>query len=110
MIYKMKKNSQRDGLDKLIVALCRDYRRRSQAIASGSVSRRVRMEYAYLNARILEGAGEIVGSAMAEEFVNDIGDSIGYAYTALTCLGEATYKRYKQEVKENIARRLYLCD
>ena len=106
----MKKKSDSECLDRLIVALCRDYDRRKRAITASSVGKRVRMEYAYLNARILEGAGEITGGALAEKMITEIGNGTGYAYSDLECLSEATYKRYKKEVKKNIARRLHLCD
>ncbi len=106
----MKKTSDSERLNLLIIALCRDYDRRKRAVAARCVGKRVRMEYAYLNARILEGAGEIIGAALAEQMIMEIGDAIGYAYSKLNYLSEVTYKRYKKEVKENIARRLYLCD
>lgn len=98
------------SLDKLVVALCADYGRRKRAIEERLVGRRVRMEYSYINARMLEGAAEISGALLAETFIEEIGSAVGYAYSKIDCLGETAYKLYKKDIKENIARRMHLCD
>ena len=102
--------TRRDLLDRLIVAICADYERRAAAIKSGSVSRRVEMEYKYMNSRVFYGAGEISGGALAEIFINDIGKGIGYHSSKICGIGENTYKTYKTEIKSNIARKLSLLD
>ena len=101
---------EKGSLDKLIVALCADYGRRKRAVRDKLVGKRVRMEYSYINARILEGAGEISGAALAEAFIDEIGSGIGYAHSRIDCLGENAYKLYKKDIKENIARRMHLAD
>ena len=97
-------------LDRLIVAICADYARRKAAIEEHSVSRRVEMEYKYMNSRVFDGAGEISGGALAELFINDIGSGTGYSSSKIYGMGESTYKMYKTEIKGNIARKLSLCD
>ena len=97
-----------DSDEGVIVALCRDYARRSAAISAGKMPRRVLMEYAYLNKRIFEGAGEIVGGVLSEVFINDIGNRIGYASSGVELMSESTYKRYKSAAIKNIARKLHL--
>lgn len=95
-------------LDRVITALCGDYKRRQSAVAESLVSSRCTMEYKYLNYRIYEGAAEIVGTRYAELYIDEIGRNVGYAKTAHPAAGEQTYKTEKQEVKYNIARKLHL--
>ena len=102
--------NEKGSLDKLVVALCADYARRKRAVRDKLVGRRVRMEYSYINARMLEGAGEIAGGLLAEAFIDEIGNAVGYAHSKIDCLGENAYKTYKKDIKENIARRLHLID
>ena len=93
--------------DGVIIALCRDYTRRKSAICDGKLPRRVLMEYSYINKRIFEGAGEIVGGALCETFIEDIGNHTGYAASAVMNMSESTYKRYKAAAIKNIARKLH---
>ena len=95
-------------IDGIIVALCADYQRRKCAIAEQSVPKRVRMEYSYINTRMLLAAGEIAGHAFAELIIDEIGSRIGYAASGMDCLCELSYKSLKQRVKKNIAKKLYL--
>ena len=95
-------------LDRLIVAFCADYSRRSCAVAENSVSMRTEMEYKYLNHRIFEGAAEIVGSRLAELFIDEIGRNVGYVNSAHPASCEASYKSEKRAVKLSIARKLHL--
>ena len=97
-------------LDRLVVALCADYARRKSAIYEKRMGRRVLMEYAYMNSRLLEGAGEVSGGALAEVFIKEIGDGTGYAMSAVPGMTEGTYKSYKKQIKSNIARKLFLID
>lgn len=109
----MQNETRRDLLDRLIVAICADYERRKAAIEEGSVSRRVKMEYQYMNSRVLDGAGEISGSALAETFIDEIGNGTGYAASkvcGMKDMCESTYKIYKSEIKGNIAKKLSLKD
>ena len=95
-------------IDGIIVALCADYGRRKHAIEEKSVPKRVRMEYIYINTRMLAAAGEIVGLPLAETVIDEIGRKIGYAKSEVGCICELSYKSLKQSVKKNIARKLYL--
>ena len=104
---KRKKN---DTLTALARALCADYERRKSLINAGGISRRVRMEYVYLNSRIVEAAGEICGARFAEVFIKEIGEGKGYAYSSIDCMSEVTYKNYKSSICDNIIRKLYLSD
>ena len=97
-------------LSDIIVALCRDYDRRSAAIATRSSTRRVLMEYKYINTRIFDAAAEIVGSKNAETMIREIGWRIGYASSDLYTMSEGAYKNAKLGVKDNIAVKLYLKD
>ena len=97
-----------DSLDNLISAMCLDYGRRKALILGGALERRVDTELRYYNFKLFDAAAEIVGEALAEIFISEIGAHVGYASTAVETMCERTYKTYKQRVKENIARRLYL--
>ena len=97
-------------LDLLIIALCRDYERREEAILSKSCGARVFMEYQYLNYRISEAACETAGSSYARTYINEIGKKIGYAGSKIPYISESTYKTEKQAVKLAIARKLALID
>ena len=94
----------------MVVALCADYERRRSAIAERSVTHRTEMEYLYLNFKLLSAAEEIVGESRAELMIREIGERIGYAYSDLYEMSEVSYKKKKQEVKTNIAKRLHLID
>ena len=108
MLYK--KRGERDTVEEIVIALCRDYRRRQLAIEEGSASRRVLMEYAYLNSKMLLAAGEVTGGAYANAFIEDIGEGIGYAHSGIDTLSENTYKTYKRQIKRAIAKKLHLTD
>ena len=95
------------GADAVVAALCLDYERRANEIRAAQLPRRVLMEYSYYNSRILEGAGEVVGAALAEVFIYDIGNQRGYSSSEAPMMSESTYKRYKSEAVRNIARRLH---
>ncbi len=97
-------------LDALVVAICADYARRETAIREEAVSLRTRMEYKYLNYRILEAAAEIVGERYAMLYIEEIGSKTGYARSKHDAVGEGLYKEEKREVKINIARKLHLID
>ena len=97
-----------DSLDDLISAMCLDYGRRKALIEGGETQRRVDTELRYYNFKIFDAAAEIVGEALAEIFIHEIGAHIGYAGSSIDSMCERTYKTYKQRVKENIAKRLYL--
>lgn len=99
----------RDTLDALVVAFCRDFFYRRDTVASGLCSTRTRMEYEYINGRIADAAREIVGEDF-ELYIREIGESIGYAHSDVDYISESSYKKYKKEVKINIARRLHLLD
>ena len=99
----------RETLDVLVVAFCKDYFNRKAAIADGTVSRRTRMEYEYVNHRIAEAAHEIVGEDF-EIYIREIGEAKGYAKSEMLDISESTYKIYKKEVKINVARKLHLLD
>ena len=98
-----------DTLDCLIIAICYGFRTRARAIEEKSFKRRTLMEYEYLNRRLAEAASDIVGCEY-EIYINEIGERIGYAYSAIENLSETEYKRRKKEVKLNIAKKLHLID
>jgi hypothetical protein len=105
----MKRNKSAT-LTAIAKALCADYERRKNCVNDQTVSRRVRMEYVYLNNKLIEAAGEICGARFAEAFINEIGGGIGYAYSEVECMSETTYKNYKSSICDNIIRKLYLSD
>ena len=98
-----------DTLDFLIVALCRDFQTRERAIAENSCNRRTLMEYEYINIRLVEAAREIAGEEYGN-YIYEIGERIGYAYSRVNAASETDYKIKKKEVKINIARKLHLLD
>ncbi len=102
-------NQYTDTLDTLIVALCRDFGRREDAVLRGSCSKRTAMEYKYINHRLLDAANEIAGRDGCI-YINEIGKRLGYAYTAIEYISESSYKKIKKEVKINIAKKLHLID
>ena len=99
----------RDTLDALVVAFCRDYFERKRVIDENKCLRRTRMEYEYINGRILDAAYEIVGGD-GEIYIREIGEKTGYAYSKVAGVSEPTYKHRKKEVKLNIAKKLHLID
>lgn len=100
----------RSTVDGVVIALCADYGRRKRAIEQRNVCRRTDTELRYLNARIFDAVAEVVGTPLAEHFINDIGGRIGYANTRLDCMSEVTYKNLKKQARELIAVRLHLID
>ena len=100
----------KDTLDVLVCALCLDYGRRQRAIEERMVTKRTDTEFRYYNFKIFDAAAEIVGERDADVYINEIGRKIGYAKTSLEYVSEATYKKYKQLIKENIAKKLHLRD
>jgi len=98
------------SLDGLVVALAKDYIRRSNAIKEESSGKRTLMEYRYINCRMEEAAAEIVGDRLATVFIEEIGEGVGYAGSRVDCMTEPQYKRRKLDVKLNIARKLHLLD
>ena len=97
------------SLDNIVVALCDDYPRRQCIIESGEASRRVVMEYKYLNYKIFEGAAVIVGLDRALLYINEIGKKTGYVNSRLfEIISETTYKNKKTCVKRKIAENLSL--
>lgn len=99
----------RDTLDRLVIAFCKDYFFRKSVIESSECSKRTRMEYEYINGRIADAAREVVGDDF-EVYIEEIGESRGYAGSDILDISESTYKNYKKEVKINIARKLHLID
>ena len=94
----------------LASALCADYFRRERAIREEKIPLRVRMEYEYLNQRILAAACELCEREEdALGYIEEIGAKRGYAKSRFT-VSEKTYKVRKRAVKLNILRRLYLLD
>lgn len=94
----------------LVVALCLDYPRRRAEILGGKVSRRTDVEFRYINSKMYDAAAEIVGEELAEVYIKEIGEKIGYAYSSVEGISELTYKLNKRKVKEAIAKRLYLAE
>ena len=94
----------------IVVALCNHYDVRARAINEKSISPRVRMEYVYINSKMLDASAEIVGTKYARQFIIDIGKGIGYANTKIDAFSETSYKKSKIEVKRRIAERLNLLD
>ena len=107
--YRKIRSAQAAVFD-IISALCRDYDRRNDAVKEERVSRRVRMEYMYINTRMMSAATEVAGAAMAEQFIREIGMGVGYAASKLDFISETAYKAMKQRIKVKIAKRLYLTD
>lgn len=98
------------SLDTLIIALCLDYGRRQRAIEERSVTKRTDTEFRYYNFKIFDAAAEIVGERFAVRYIEEIGERVGYAKSSLDCVSEITYKNYKRMIKDNIAKKLHLCD
>ena len=97
-----------NSLDRLIVALCLDYKRRREIIEARTASRRTDTELRYYNFKLYDAVAEIVGERFAEGYIDEIGRNIGYAKSALYCFSEVTYKEYKRRAMDNIAKRLHL--
>ena len=97
-----------DTADELIVALCRDYERRKNALFDGVLPHATEMEYKYLNYKIFDAAAETVGERLAEVYVAEIGARTGYANSTVDSVSEATYKQRKKKIKEAISKKLHL--
>lgn len=96
------------SLDSLVIALCRDYPRQREAIEGRTAEKRVDTEYRYYCFKIHDAASEIVGERLAEVFIKEIGNKIGYAKSELYYYSESHYKETKLRVKQNIAKKLHL--
>lgn len=94
----------------IVVALAAHFETREKAILKKSVTPRVRMEYIYVNSKMLDAAAEVVGMKYAKEFIMDVGQERGYAKSKIDAFSEACYKKSKQAVKRKIAERLHLLD
>ena len=97
-------------LDTLVIALCLDYGRRQAVIVGGEATKRTDTEYRYYNFKIFDAAADIVGEDMAELYIKEIGARVGYAKSEVEDVSEVTYKGYKRMIKDNIAKKLHLCD
>ena len=97
-------------LDMLVVALCRDYERRRRILQDPKTAFRTAAELRYINFKIHDATLEIVGEEDAELYIKEIGERIGYAYSAVSDVCERTYKTRKRAVMTNIAKRLHLSD
>ena len=106
----MPRKNVENTLDTLIIALCLDYARRQKAIEEHSASKRTDTEFRYYNFKIFDAAAEIVGERFAVRYIEEIGGRVGYAKSSLDCVSEITYKNYKRMIKDNIAKKLHLCD
>ena len=95
-------------IDDIVIALCADYERRKICAREESVPKRVRMEYLYINTRMLAAAGEIAGIYFAEIIIREIGSKTGYANSEIDSVSELSYKKIKQKAKRQIAKALYL--
>ena len=105
---KIKNKSDEARLNDVITALAADYDRRKRAITEDRLPRRVLMEYAYINTRMLAAAGEVVGLAFAEAFIREIGENVGFIASEVNFMCESSYKISKRKIKQNIAKKLYL--
>lgn len=106
----MPRKNVESTLDTLVIALCLDYRRRQQAIDERSATKRTDTEFRYYNFKIFDAAAEIVGERFAVRYIEEIGERVGYAKSRVDCVSEITYKSYKRLIKDNIAKKLHLCD
>lgn len=100
--------SGEESLDLLIIALCADYQRRKEVIEKRCALRRTDTEFRYLNFKIYDATAEIVGERLAEIFIYEIGNRVGYAKSEIDSMSESTYKIYKKRVKDNLSVRLHL--
>ena len=98
------------GIERIVIALCADYRRRDRALCGSSLCHRTEIEYRYLNYKIMTAAREIVGEALADAFIDEIGGEVGYAKSSLSCYSESVYKAKKSHIKYNVAKSLHLVD
>ena len=99
-----------DSLDSVIVALCGDYFRMREAARGKDITYRTLMEYRYYCFKMYDAAAEIVGEGEADIYIEEIGRRRGYAKSELDGVSEATYKKRKKSVKNNIARKLHMLD
>lgn len=106
----MPRKNVESTLDTLVIALCLDYGRRQRAILERTATKRTDTEYRYYNFKIFDAAAEIVGERFAERYIEEIGARVGYAKSAVDCVSEITYKDYKRRIKDNVAKKLHLCD
>lgn len=98
------------SLDTLVCALCADYTRREECLRSGTGSVRTRMEYEYLDRRLMGAVRPLVADeAEALLFIEEIGGRIGYAHSR-SDLCESTYKERKHAIRLAIAQEMHLYD
>ena len=97
-------------VEELVIAMCKDYKRRAEALECAEVSTRTKVEFRYLNYKIADAAGELVDKRYVPVFIEEIGSRTGYASTRVDGMSENMYKSKKSSIKINIARKLHFCD
>lgn len=97
-------------VEEIVILLCRDYKRRAEELSSPDISARTKVEYRYLNYKIADAVAEVVERRYVPLFIEEIGLRTGYAASNVTGMSESMYKRAKVEIKNNIAKKLHLCD
>ncbi len=97
-----------DTVEQIVVAMCRDYKRRAEGILSPETSARTKVEYRYLNYKIADAVAELVERRNVPIFIDEIGSHTGYASSAAVGMSESVYKRAKVKIKYNIALKLHL--
>ena len=95
-------------VDRLIVAICGDYDRRTRILRRSTAEEAMRAAFATLNHTIDDAIATVCEPGICRQIRLDIGARRGARRTPLYCLGEATYKRRKHEAKLAIARALHL--
>ena len=97
-----------DTVEQIVVALCRDYKRRAVGIVTPETSARTKVEYRYLNYKIADAVAELVERRNVPIFIDEIGSHTGYASSAVVGMSESVYKRTKVQIKYNIAKKLHI--
>ena len=89
-----------DTVEQIVVAMCRDYKRRAVGIVTPETSARTKVEYRYLNYKIADAVAELVERRNVPIFID--------ASSAVVGMSESVYKRTKVQIKYNIAKKLHI--
>ncbi|MDY3846336.1 MAG: hypothetical protein SOZ62_05485 [Eubacteriales bacterium] len=104
----MRANKIPDDIDKIIAAVCHDYKRRKNLIEGGHVNGDVRAHYIKMNSALESALDEECEAGLRKDMLDDIAIRRGYRKTPAYYVSQVTYYDRKRRVKYAIAKKLHL--
>ena len=112
MVYErgqlMKEKKIPDGVDKIIVAICKDYPRRKKALEHGRAHGQTKRYFLRLNNAIETALDEECDEWVRVDMLTDIAENRGFRKTRSCYVTQRSYYDSKRRVKHALARKLHL--